>query len=73
MILTVPTFLAVTLPVDLSTVAMAVSEVLKDFPPLFPVRLTVVVLPTGIVEVLAVAVIDWAALMMVNVFVIVPA
>ena len=52
---------------------MAVSEVLKDFPPLFPVRLTVVVLPTGIVEVLAVAVIDWAALMMVNVFVIVPA
>ena len=73
MILTVPTFLAVTLPVDLSTVAIAVSEVLKDFPPLFPVRLTVVVLPTGIVEVLAVAVIDWAALMMVNVFVIAPA
>ena len=61
MILAVPTFFAVTVPADV-TVAMVVSEDLKDLLPLLPVMDTVVVLPTATDEAPAFAVIDWAAL-----------
>ena len=54
---TLPTFLAVTLPVE-ETVAIVLSEDLKDFVPFAPVRLTVVVLPVATEEAAALAVID---------------
>ena len=57
MILVVPTFFAVTVPADV-TVAMVVSEDLKDFAPLAPVMDTVVVLPTAIEDAAAFTVMD---------------
>ena len=71
-IFTVPTFLAVSFPVDLSTVAIEMSEDLKDFVPFAPVMETVVVFPTAIDDAAAFVVMVWAALLILNVFVMVP-
>jgi hypothetical protein len=70
-ILTVPPFFAVTFPADV-TVAMVVSEDLKDMVPLAPATDTVVVFPTVSFAAPTATLIDWAAFEMVNFFVTVP-
>ena len=53
---TLPTFFAVTFPVEASTIAMVLSEDLKDLLPLAPERETVAVFPTAIEEAVVLAV-----------------
>ena len=54
------------------TAAIVVSEDLNDFVPLAPEMETVVVLPTAIGDATALAVMDWAALLILKVAVLVP-
>ena len=68
---TAPTFLAVTVPAE-ETVAMAVSEDLKDKVPLAPVIETVAVEPAAMEDAEDFAVIDCEPLLMLNVTVLVP-
>ena len=65
--ITLPTLLAVTFPVD-ETVAMVVSEDLKDRVPLAPAVETVAVLPTATCEADVLAVRDCVALLILKVF-----